>query len=321
MSYEFNPENPVFEFPNPYKVENLALFISGGFMLLTGLSIVLGTRERLGHGVDGRTLAVLGIAIVLLLFGIGLIGKALTQLRYFFGRNRPASLAPLVAADKDGDSKFAAEIKETLRQNALTYPEPSGPLNGLLYSWLPQLIFAPNVIQRTAQTQFHNFLALTATLISFSVCWLISGQGAASGWIGLIYAAFSLPQIVRPMTMSTSSATGAITASANVGSKGLIVLILLAILGPVLLGMLGSHLPDLGKLSINGALFVALVSALIGCGVFGLALKNQLQAAPQAIGAARVTETVTMNDHNRARNKIVLQLASAMRYPFRSSNG
>jgi len=46
-----------------------------------------------------------------------------------------------------------------------------------------------------------------------------------------------------------------LTASTTVGSKGLIVLILLAILGPVILGTVGSHLPDLGKLSINGALF------------------------------------------------------------------
>src|SRR6202008_339273 len=81
--------------------------------------------------------------------------------------------------------------------------------------------------------------------------------------------------------------------------------IILAVLGPVLLGMVGPRLPDLGDLSINGVLCVALVCALAGCAVFGLALKNQLQPAPQAVGSARVTETMTMNAHP---NKLMEEL-------------
>jgi hypothetical protein len=37
MSYEFNPESQVFEFPNPYKVENLCLILSGAFMIVAGV--------------------------------------------------------------------------------------------------------------------------------------------------------------------------------------------------------------------------------------------------------------------------------------------
>ncbi|GGC68377.1 zinc ribbon domain-containing protein [Undibacterium terreum] len=306
MSYEFNPESQVFEFPNPYKVENTALICSGAVMLLAGGLTMILVRERLSHGMDGRAVAVLGISVLLLLLGIGLLARAFTRLRYFFGRNRPANLAPVLPQDKDGDSAAAAAYKETLRQNAITYPEPKGPLNGLLYSWLPNLIFAPGVIQRTAQTQFYNFLSLAATFISFLICWLLLGKDSANGWIGLVYGAFAFFQIMRPMMQKhRAPAGGAVTDAVQVGIGSLIVLIILAVLGPVLLGMASPHLSDLGELSINGVLCVALVCALAGCAVFGLALKNQLQAAPQAVGSARVTETLTMNAHP---NKLMEEL-------------
>ena len=310
MSYEFNPDSQVFEFPNPYKVENTAIICSGAVMLIAGALTMVSVRDRLAHGLNGGTLAVLGMSILLLLLGIGLMARAFTRLRYFFGRNRPDSLAPVVPLDIDGDSATAGVYKETLRQNAITYPEPKGALNGLLYSWLPNLIFAPNVIQLAAQTQFYNFLSLLATAISFLFCWMLFGRTATNGWIGLIYGAFAFVQIVRPMTKKATVNPANVSAgvgkeAANVGVGGLVLLITLAVLGPVILGMAGSHLPDLLDVSINGVLLLALACALLGCAAFGLALKNQLQAAPQAIGSARVTETLTMNAHP---NKLIEEL-------------
>ncbi len=301
MSYEFNPESAVFEFPNPYKVENLSLIVSATFMILGGIFTMLTVRERLGHGLDRHAVLVAAIAILLLLFGIGLLGWAFSQLRYFFGRNRPASLAPLLANDSDGSSATATQLKETLRQNAVTWREPSGALNGLLYSWLPHLIFAPQKIQDAAQKQFHTFLSLSATLLSFLICWFLFGRGEASGWIGLIYAAFAAPQILPKLRHPARNTNEA----AQSGAKNLIVLVVMALLGPAILALLASHLPSLGQLSINGALALALVCALIGCWAFGIALKNQLQPSPQAVGSARVMETLTMNAHP---NKLIEEL-------------
>jgi hypothetical protein len=305
MSYEFNPESQVFEFPNPYKVENTALIIAGALTLLAGGLTMVMVRNHLAQGLGGRGLAVLMISIALLLVGIGLLARAFTRLRYFFGRNRPESLAPLVPQDKDGDSPIAAIYKETLRQNALTYPEPKGALNGLLYSWAPNLIFAPNVIQRTAQTQFYNFLSLTATFISFLVCWGLVARDGAGGWVGLVYGAFAFFQIIRPMSARQGRPAAGVTDAAHVGTGSLVVLIALAVLGPVILSMAGPHLPDLTGFSVNGVLCLALICALAGSFVFGLALKNQLQPAPQAVGSARVTDTLTMNAHP---NKLMEEL-------------
>lgn len=305
MSYEFNPDSQLFEFPNPYKVENTANLVAGGGLMLAGAIVLFSVREHLAHGLDARALTVLALALMLLVFGIGMIARALTQLRFFFGRNRPDSLAQTVAADKDGDTERAAAYKETLRQNALIYREPTGALNGLLYSWLPHLIFAPRVIQDAAQTQFYNFLALAATLLSFALCWLMLGQGEAQAWVGLIYGGFAFVQIMRPMLNSHNVSRANINDEARVGVGGLIVLIVLAILGPVLLNMLAPRLPNLGTLSVTGEVMISLVCAIGACAVFGLALKNQLQEAPRAVGAARVTETVTMNAHP---NKLIEEL-------------
>lgn len=301
MSYEFNPESKLFEFPNPYKIENIALLVAGALLVLAGVGALLAARAHFAHGADLAVLKVVAIAVILLLMGIGCLAWAFTQLRFFFGRNRPDSLAPLVASDSDGDSRDAVAYKETLRQNAITYPEPRGALNGLLYSLLPSLIFAPNVIRLAAQAQFYNFLVLAATFVSFLVCWLVFGHSPAAGWIGLAYGVFAWLQIMRPMVRD--SAGGRLERQVGIGS--LIGLILLAVLGPVVLGMVAGSLPSLGPLSVNGVVLVALLCALLSCAVFGMALKNQLRAAPAAVGAARVTETVTMNAHP---NKLVEEL-------------
>lgn len=305
MSYEFNPDSQTFEFPNPYKVENQAIILSGALMVLVGAGTMLSAREHLAHGPGGRGLAVVVVSIVLLLLGIGLLARAFTQLRFFFGRNRPDSLAPLVAPDTDGDSAAAHDYKETLRQNAITFREPTGPLNGLLYSWLPHLIFAPDVIQREAQVQFHNFLALVATSVSFMLCWIMFGRDSGQGWIGLIYGVFAFVQIMLPMVRRAAPSKVKSADTMRVGTGSLVILIVLAVLGPVLLGVLASRLPDLGQFSINGVVALSLTCTLIGCGVFGLALKNQLQPSPRVVGSARVSETVTLNAHP---NKLMEEL-------------
>lgn len=300
MSYEFNPDSKLFEFPNPYKVENLALLTAGGVFTLAGIGTLVAVRARIAHGADFAALKVVALSILLMLLGFGFFARAFVQLRYFFGRNRPENLAPPIQPDQDGDSRQAAGYKETLRQNALTYAEPKGPINGLLYSMLPSLIFAPTVIRAAAQSQFYNFLALAATFVSFLICWLAFGQGAAAGWIGLVYGAFAFCQIMRPMAQARR-----VSDEAQVGTGGLVGLIVVAVLGPVLLGMVGNRLPSLGELSINGVVFAGLLCALAGCAVFGMALKNQLLSAPETVGAARVADTVTMNAHP---NKLIEEL-------------
>lgn len=305
MSYEFNPDNPVFEFPNPYKVENVFHLASGAVMVLASCSTMLDVRARLANGLDGKELLAAAIAVCLLVFGIVQLAQAFTQLRFFFGRNRPQDLAPLVAPDSDGNSRRADNLKEILRQNAIAFDEPKGPLNGLLYSILPHLIFAPIVLQRTAQAQFYRFLSLAVTLVSLLVCWLVFGQESASGWIGLAYALFAAPQVLKPLARHGAAVGGPLDTSTAIGLRSLVLLIVLALLGPALLALGATHLPDLHGFSINAALALGLACALAGCAAFGVALHNQLEPAPRAIGSARASETLTINAHP---NKLIEEI-------------
>lgn len=305
MTYEFNPDNPVFEFPNPYKVENLFRIGSGAVMVLASSIAMLDVRARLANGLAGKELLVAAMAVGLLVFGIVQFAQAFSQLRFFFGRNRPQDLAPLVAPDSDGNSRMADNLKEILRQNAIAFEEPKGALNGLLYSMLPHLIFAPIVLQRTAQAQFYRFLSLAVTLASLLVCWFIFGQGPASGWIGLLYALFAAPQVLKPLARNGAAVAGPLDTSTAIGLRSFVVLILLALLGPALLAAGAARLPDLQGFSINGALALGLACALAGCAAFGVALHHQLEPAPSAIGSARASATLTMNAHP---NKLIEEI-------------
>ena len=94
----------------------------------------------------------------LLLVGAGLVAAATaaTRLRFFFGRGRPASLAPEIPAGASGGSPAGDAIKEILRQGGLTYPEPQGAVEGLLYHWAPTLITAPREVQLLARRYMFN---------------------------------------------------------------------------------------------------------------------------------------------------------------------
>jgi hypothetical protein len=149
-------------------------------------------------------------------------------------------------------------------------------------------MFAPSVIRHAAERQFHNFTSLAVTLACFLASWLVFGGGTANVWIGLFFAGFVAYQILRPMASADGS---------RVGIGGLVLLLVIAIVGPVAIGLIQKWLPDLGDWSVNAPLLVSLVCALLATFCFGMALKAQLQGAPQAVGSARVIDTLNINVH------------------------
>ena len=303
MSYEFNPESQTLELPNPYKVENLALLTSAAATIVCGLIVIILVKDRLIHELNAATGVATVIGVVLLGLGISLAVRALRQLRFFFGRNRPESLAPTLAAGIDGDSPQAEQCKETLRHNALTFSEPRGPINGLLYSWLPQLIFSPAVIQRAAQRQFQTFLSLSVILASFLLCRLLVGDMPASAWIGIMYAVFAY-YYIAPLRQSLQTIDIS-DIGEEMGSSGLIFMVIIAIVGPVAFATVSSKLPEMGGLSVNTVFMFAMLLAMGAVALFIMALRKQLGNAPQEVGTARVLETVTMNAHP---NKLMEEL-------------
>lgn len=289
MSYEDNAESQRLDFPNPFYLENWFLTAATGTLCLGGLVLLLLSRGSLAHGQGLQGALPLLLGLGLLVSGLNHGRKLFTQLRFFFGRSQPHGLAQELAQDATGKSPQSDELKEMLRQNALTYPEPTGPLNGLLYAWIRELIFAPAPVQRIAQRQFQTGIVIAVTLLSFLIAWIGFSDGRAAAWMGLFYFAFSVFLLLRPLEDGAR-------AQAQVGMRGLIVLIMVAIFAPVLLPRFSDALPDVSWLSLEVQTLCLLLASLVSVGLYFRALMNQM-GGPPATNMAREQTTLSINCH------------------------
>jgi hypothetical protein len=193
-------------------------------------------------------------------------------MRFFFGRGRPASLAPEIPVGANGGSPAADHVKELLRQGGLTYPEPQGAVEGLLYHWAPTLITAPREVQEQARRYVFNLAAIGATLLSFVVSYAAFGTPTTRPWIGLLYFAFGLFVLLKPIV---SQGRARLTPPALVG------LIAAAILAPVAIGLVGNKLPALNGFEMTTQTVVMLVGTLVACALAVVAILAQVDSLPQ----------------------------------------
>lgn len=287
MSYEYSSESSRLDFPNPYKVENLFLFAASGSLFLGGIVLLLISRGNLVAHLSWWSVTPFVFGIALIVLGISYAARGMSQLRFFFGRAEPVNLAAGLANEDVGDSKGAAAIKETMRQNALTFEEPTGALNGLLYSWIPELIYAPLPIQRIAQRQFQTALVMVATLLSFLVAWI---GGAQTIGLGLFYFALSAYLVLKPLARDGAAA------QASLGVRGLVGLIVVAIFGPVLISFMGPAPQEISGLSFNVQTLCLLLASMGAVSMFFVALTKQLIAPPPTTMGCD-TQTISINAH------------------------
>lgn len=271
MSYEYSSESRRLDFPNPFRIENVFWLIGAALLLAGALTLLFMSRAQLAvhAGLWGLQLA---LGVFMLLQGLYLGGRALAQLRFFFGRGQPAGLAPELQPDEDRTSREADALKETLRQGALSYQEPKGALNGLLYSWIPALIFSPRPVQNLAKRQFQSTVALLVTLLSFLVAWMGAPAGPASAWLSLFYFLFSAFLLLRPLFSRNTT---------ELGLWGLVLLVLAPIFLPLGLAFVSSALPDISWLAMNLQTFAMLLAASAAVVLFFLALLHQTPPAPR----------------------------------------
>lgn len=271
MAYDYSSENRRLELPNPYRVENLFLFACAAILLLAGVAALAWARSAIEAHSVRMGVAPLLVGSALVAAGLGFAIAAARRLRFFFGRGRPASLAPEVAVGASGNSGAADAVKSVLRQGGLEYHEPVGALNGLLYHALPRLITAPRFVQEMTQRQFFNALAFLVTLASFVLAWGLFGNDATRPLISIGYFVFAALVLLRPLVSGRQ---------AGLQRGGLVVLIVVAIVGPVLVGLLGNALPSV-RFALHGQVLFLLVSALVAVVLILLALHAQLDPLPQ----------------------------------------
>jgi hypothetical protein len=272
MAYDYSSESKLLELPNPYRLQNRLLWLCAAILLVAGITSLWWARNAMQEHAMSMAGAPLLAGLLLLAGGLACAATAARRLRFFFGRGRPASLAPEIPPGAVGGSKAADHVKDMLRQGGLSYPEPKGALEGLLYHWAPTLITAPLEVQWLAQRYTFNLAAIAATLLSFLFSWALFGTPATRPWIGILYFAFGAFFLLKPVL---SQGRARLTVVSLIG------LIAAAILAPVALALLGSSLPRLGNFSLNVQVFVMLCASLLACGLAMAAVLAQVDAAPQ----------------------------------------
>ena len=274
MAYEYRSGSQSLELPNPYAIENRIRFLVGAVFGVIGIGLLFVARARLAGGWNASTLFPLIGAVALLAYAVRIVAVAMSQLRFFFGRERPNSLATELTADQHGGSPGATELQETVRRGALQFPEPQGAVNGVLYNLQRNLIYAPAPLQWMAQTQFRIAMVVMAVSAAFLVSLLLLGHRDYGEWLGALYFALTAFVVLRPMRFADGPA--------KVSDQLPVLLAVLAIIGPVVLTLIGRALPSIASAHLIWATACMLLCTGAGAALFILALRAQLGEPPPA---------------------------------------
>lgn len=272
MSYDYSSESKLLELPNPYQLQNRLLWLCAAVLMIGGVTALFWARAAMQENALRLVAGPLIAGLAMIAAGLVCAATSARRMRFFFGRGRPKSLAPDLPVGANGGSKAADAVKEILRQGGITYPEPQGAVEGMLYHWAPKLITSPSEVQFQAQRYVFNLAAIVATLASFIVSWLLFGNAATRPWIGLLYFAFGLFVLLKPLVSGDRAKFSRLT---------LLGLIAAAILAPVAIGLIGNKLPSLSGFETTVQTLVILVGSAVACGIAVIAILAQVDVAPQ----------------------------------------
>jgi hypothetical protein len=302
MGYEYNPQSQRFDVPNPHRVENLFLGVGAGFLIVSGFASLFIARSRMLEHQSNGSWAALVVAVLTLFAGFTIVSWILWQLRFYFGREQPNSLAPGMTPTQSGESTEARGLTETMRQNAFNYDVPVSGIDQLLFTWMPDLLFSPKPLQHIARAQFRNLLVLAAILLSALIAVFgvsAPGQRALVFMLYCVLAGWVLVRaVLRPGVGSTELSVVAV-----------IVLCVVAVIGPVALGMLlPPALP--APLGMRWALLAPLtVLAALGASAMLLMAVMKQTLRPTTIAMSNHLEIVSFNG---APNQILLHYARTL---------
>ncbi|MEN9912140.1 MAG: hypothetical protein RI956_584 [Pseudomonadota bacterium] len=271
MSYDYSSESNSLDLVNPYVFQNRILFALGTALLLTSLYVFFEAQQALQLSLIGKSILFCLLGIGLSCVAVSLFAKAMQRLKFYFGRDKPSSLAPDVPLGMTGNSEQAVHLEALLRQRALAYAEPQGALQSVLYHRFPKLLTAPIWVQNFANQYFLNLCTVLATFLSFLIAWFFAKEGVTETWVSLIYFLVSVFWLIKPYsTVQKQSLT----------MSHLIMLMVAAIMLPILLGLLATMLPSLLGLTFHTQIFVLLGCTLISSLLLLCAALGQTTDAP-----------------------------------------
>lgn len=306
MAYEYRSGSQTLELPNPYTIENRIRFVIGGVFSMAGIILLFVARHELLGQAHGSWILPVLTGLGLLAYGVRVIIGGLIQLRFFFGRERPGTItvnmAPLqqnglnvenelsipeVQPNTEGQSSPAQALEETIRRGALPFAEPHGALNGLLYRWYRELIYAVPPLQRLAQKQFRVAITVCAVLLSFALSWILATGSVLFQKFAIIYFAITVFSVLLPLDSESRQ-------NSKKTRNFAVLLIAAAILLPTVPALFYPRPID----GLHPALATILLLILAGsaAGLFFNALRAQLGEPPPASSSVHQV-AMSMNCH------------------------
>jgi hypothetical protein len=296
VSFEFNPNDAVDKFPNPYRFENVFLAIGAAAALAGGIITSIHARQFFRAHEDNVALIEVAVAALVLGFAVKLLIQALSQMRFYLGRKFPLGLAGELAVTEKGMGKGADKILETLRHQAIEFLEPKGALESLLCSLVQDLVTSPNEVRVAAVQHFRTLIEMGPLLASLLVSYLVFAGTSCEGFASWLYLPMSglslLTPFMAPDRLNPSGSSD--TPIAEAGDKALLKLVglvVFSIMAPVLLPRVAPHI-SIAPMWLPSALLLG--GSIISSTLF-------FAATLCHVGSARSTEvsceqtTVTMN--------------------------
>lgn len=288
MAYEYSSEQAQLDFPNPYRIENILWGVRAAILLVCAVALMFLARKHLAAQALGSFVVPLALGAGLFVLAAWNFVRIGQQLRVFFGRGQPAGLAAELQADQTGTTDVAKGLMQTVRQGALEFAIPSGALNGVLYSLVKNLITAPAYIQQVLQSRFSNLASYAFLLVIMVVATVLTWGAPVQGWVGAFFLALVVFMAVKPATSNGAQA------KVSFNLTQIVVLVLVAILGPVLLSFMQASLPDLSWASFGTQALIILLALVVIEGVFFVAVQRHIDLPPP-VSKVDTQDTVSFN--------------------------
>ena len=288
MSYEYSSDQAQLDFPNPYRVENMLWAARAAILLVCALLLLLLARKHLAAQAMGSFVVPIALGVTLMVWAALNFVSIAKQLKVFFGRGKPAGLAAELATSELGTSDTAKDLMHTVRQGTLEFAIPKGALNGVLYSVVKDLITAPAYIQNVLQNRFSNLASYGFLLLVMSVAMLFVFGSPVQGWVGAFFLGLVVFLAVKPVS------GGDAESKVSFNITQIVVLTLIAILGPVALTFLQDKLHDFSWASFGMQAFVILLALAVIEGVFFVAVQKQIDPPP-AVGKVDIQGVVSFH--------------------------
>jgi len=293
MSYEYGTGQQGLNYPNPYVLQNKFLFSKIILFSLSSLILFFLAKNDLDKNLYSKMFIELIFSFLFIAYTISIGLKLSKQVRVFFGRGQPASLAPEVPLDHVGTSNIANQLKETIRQGALIMETPTVPFSGFLYNWFKDLIIAPKEIRTLTEHVFGNIIKTCILLGCFLISSIFSYKTNASGYLGLFFIVSTCWLVITPLIKNGFN-------EINITLNSFWKLITLSIGFPIIIiftnQLLPNFLPNLSYFNFSAQSLTILVVILLAESLNLYSLKKQLNK-PDGITTSFEQKSVSFNSH------------------------